>query len=349
MNRTLHFLTVMIAMAVTGCMPVSVTIGGNPERQELRAKIVQKADRPTRDDAAIIDITGLIYNAHKPQLLGRGENPVALLHEQLEAARKDRRVRAVLLRINSPGGSVAASDAMYRMILRFKAEARKPVVALLTDTAASGGFYVACAADKTIAYPTCVTGSIGVLIQLVSVKPALNWLGVVADAVTSGPNKDAGSPFSTLSEEQRKIFQQIVDEFHGNFVGVVRLARPNLTPEHLAPLTDGRIMTGADAAERGLIDRTGDLRDAYEEAIRLAGIDRANLVIYHRPMQYVGSPYAAAPAVVPQAGSPEAGSSLAGAGAIPGEGTQVNVAQFNFTDSPGMQAGFYYLWSPGVR
>ncbi|MCC7408035.1 MAG: signal peptide peptidase SppA [Phycisphaeraceae bacterium] len=344
MSRTLRILTALIVLTLAGCMPVTVTLGGNPQEQELRHKIVQRADRPTRYDVAIIDITGLIYNAHKPQLLGRGENPVALLHEQLEAARKDDRVRAVLLRINSPGGSVAGSDAMYRMILRFKAETRKPVVALLTDTAASGGFYVACAADETMAYPTCVTGSIGVLIQLVSVKPALNWLGVVADAVTSGPNKDAGSPLSTLSDEQRKIFQQIVDEFHANFVAVVRAARPNLTPEELAPLTDGRILTGADAADRGLIDRTGDLNDAYDEAIRLAGIDRANLVMYHRPMQYVGSPYAAAPAVVPQAAP--AATERPGAGA---EGTQINVAQFNFTDTPGMQAGFYYLWSPGIR
>jgi len=326
---------VLGGLLLGGCSPITFTIGGSPADQKLESTIVQRADGWTRHRIAVIDVSGLIRNMNGHGLLGPQDNPVALLHERLVAAQKDSRIKAVILRINSPGGTVAASDTMYREVKRFGEQSGKPVVALLMDVAASGGYYVACSADKIVAQPTTITGSVGVLMQTISVKPALARIGVQTDAIVSGPNKDAGSPLSTLSPEQRAILQGLVDEFHQQFVAVVAAARPQIDAQQVTELTDGRVLTGRQAEAAGLVDQTGDLTDAVELAKQLAGIDAAHLVIHRRPQQYVGSPYAAWP----------------GAGAGPGPGAiQVNLAQINLPDAlAGEPVGFYYLWDPTAQ
>jgi len=215
-------------------------------------------------------------------------------------------------------------------------------VALLADVAASGGYYVACATDHIVAYPTSVTGSVGVLLQTVSVKPALGRIGVQAEAFTSGPNKDVGSPLSQLTDEQRGVLRGLVDDFYGRFVAVVREARPQLAEDRFAQATDGRVMSGEKAVEWGLADEVGDLDIAVAQAQALAGIDAADLVTYHRPYVYVGSPYAAASLATPMA-LPAAPAAAGWNGA----GTQINLAQINLTQSIlGLNVGFYYLWDP---
>lgn len=318
-----------------GCSPLTLTLGGSPRDNELKVKVVERAERPTRDRVAIVDLSGMIFNAQRPGLFGGGDNPVALLHERLEAARRDPHVRAVILRINSPGGTVTASDAMYREVRRFRQRSGKPVVALLMDVAASGGYYVACAADRIVAYPTSVTGSIGVLVQTISLQPALGRLGITAEAITTGPNKTAGSLFSQLQPEHRAVLQAMVDDFYGRFVAVVRNARPQLDLEASPHLIDGRIMSGSQAHAEGLVDALGDLHDAAAAARRLAGIEHADLVMHHRPLSYVGSPYAMTP--------PPAAGNAVGA-------TQVNIAPLVLPD--GMMDGamqFLYLWSTPLR
>jgi protease-4 len=325
---------VLAAMLLaSGCSPLTLTLGGSPRDNTLRAKVVERAEQPTRDRVAIVDLSGMIFNARRPQLFGTGDNPVALLHERLEAARVDPNVKAVILRINSPGGTVTASDAVYREVQRFRQRSGKPVVALLMDVAASGGFYVACAADRIVAYPTSVTGSIGVLVQTISLQPALGRLGITAEAITTGPNKTAGSPFSQLQPEHRAVLQAMVDDFYSRFVTVVQQARPQLDLVAHPQLIDGRVMSGSQAHAAGLVDALGDLHDAAAEARRLAGIAQADLVIYHRPLSYVGSPYAMTPDA----------SGIAGP-------TQVNIASLMLPDA--MADGsmqFYYLWATPLR
>ncbi len=274
---------------------------------------------------AVIDVSGVIYNASRPSVLGVGENPVALLQEKLDQAANDARTRAVILRLNTPGGTVTASDAMYREVQRFRRKTGKPVIALMMDVAASGGYYLACAADDIVAYPTAVTGSIGVIVQTVSFKPALDRWGIRAEAITTGPNKDAGSPLSNLTPEQRAVLQALVDDFYARFLDVVRQARPGIEPETFPRVTDGRILSGEQALKHGLVDQLGDVHDALALAKQRAGIARADLVMYRRPGRYVGSPYAAAPATPT---------------------TQLNLAQINL-DTPLLgepASGFYYLW-----
>jgi protease-4 len=314
---------ILAAVAMLGgCGPTTFVIDVAPGRKEMVSTTVVPDGRLGSPRIALIDVSGMIHNFERPRLLGRGENPVGLLHEQLLEAWRDPRVRGVILRINSPGGTVTASDAMYREIERFRVGSGKPVVALMMDVAASGGYYVACAADRIVAYPTSVTGSIGVILQTVSLKPALNRLGIQAEAITSGPNKDAGSFL-------RAVLQTMVDDFYARFVKVVKDRRPVIPPERMAEVTDGRVVSGDQAVEMGLVDQAGDLYAALAVAIHMAGVNRADLVRYHRPLEYVGSPY-----------------SLHGGPAV--SGLQVNLAQVNlpdtFADSP---AGFYYLWDPG--
>ncbi len=317
--------------ALTGCGPMTFVINLTPSNQRLTTTVVKPADRWFSSRVAIIDVTGTIRNTAKSWLaLGDAENPVSLLHEQLQMAQQDPRVKAVILRLNTPGGTVTASEAMYRMIDRFKQQSEKPVVALMMDVAASGGYYLACSADQIIAYPTSITGSIGVIVQTVSLKPALNRIGVHAEAITTGPNKDAGSPLSNLTDDHRAVIRNLVDDFYQRFLDVVRHARPDIPPDQFAQATDGRVFTGQQAADLKLVDQLGDLDDAFELAKNLADIHDAQLVRYHRPHRYVGSPYAADP-LAPPAANPH--------------GTQINLAQINLAgslDQP--RLAFYYLW-----
>jgi len=330
----LYALTLLTA---GGCGPVHFAVGVSPGDQKLTSSVVSRDGKWFSDQVAVIDVSGLIINAEKPGLIQRGENPVSELHEKLQEAAKDARVKAVILRLNTPGGGVTASDVMYRDVIRFRQESGKPVVALMMDVTASGGYYVACAADRIVTYPTSVVGSIGVIMQTISVKPALSKIGIHAEALTSGKNKDAGSPLSTLTDDQRQVLQNLVDDFYARFVELVRHARPGIPQERFAEVTDGRVVSGTQAVALGLADQAGDIFDAREVAQQLAGIDHADLIVYHRRLEYAGSPYA-----------------LTHHGPGPGaqSGTQVNLMQLNLAGSlpgfntPGGPVGVYYLWQP---
>ena len=327
-----------IIFMLVGCGPITFTIGGSPATKPLSMSIVQTEGGWLGPRVAIIDVSGMLSNGPKRGLLSTSENPTSLLHEKLERARTDPRVKAVLLRLNTPGGTVTASDAMYRQLIRFKERSGKPVVAIMMDVAASGGYYLACAADRIVAYPSTVTGSIGVIIQTISFKPAMDRLGIDAEAIVSGPNKDAGSPFSKLTEEHRQVLRSMLDDFYIRFVTLVRRSRSGIPAGRFDEVTDGRVYSGDAALKVGLVDEVGDLHDAFALAKGLAGVKRAELVMYHRPNNTARTPYAAASGV---AGSP-------GANGLPGPGgVQINLAQINLAENPvGRGVGFYYLWQP---
>ena len=273
---------------------------------------------------ALVDVTGLIVDARRFEFPTRGENPVARFTEALKKAEADHHVKALIVRINSPGGGVTASDVLYRELQEFKATTHKPVVVLMSGVAASGGYYLACAGDEIIANPTTITGSIGVIIQTFNFSEGMRKIGIKADAITSGPNKAMGSPFEPMPPEHRAVLQGLVDEFYDNFLAVVVENRSGLAEDDLKWITDGRVISGRRAAEVGVVDRLGDLRDAFRAAKKRAGVEAAQLVKYHRPLEHVGSAYARAAA-----------------------GTEVNFLQLNLA-GPVDQPGFFYLWDPAV-
>lgn len=324
----------LLLLLFVGCGPTTFVVGVTPGDQRMATTVIEPAETRTRDRVAVIDVSGMILNARIPGLLSEGENPVSVFHEQLEKAAKDKYVRSVVLRLNTPGGAVAASDMMYRDVLDFKKATGKPVVVVMMDVAASGGYYLACAGDHIVAYPSTVTASIGVIFQTMSLQPALSNIGIQTEAITSGPNKAAGSPLSELTDGHRAVYQEMVDTFYADFTGIVRSARPKISEANFKEVTDGRVVTGRRAFEVGLVDELGDLYDGFAKAKALAGIKDASLVRYHRPLSYVGSPYASGGDREPQVSS-----------------TQVNLLQFNLDGGLGgvPSSCFYYVWLPGVR
>jgi protease-4 len=198
--------------------------------------------------------------------------------DYVEDAEGSRRVKAIVVYINSPGGAVVPSDLMYQALR----EARKPVVAVMGDVAASGGYYVACGADRIVAHRATITGSIGVYGRLINAADLLDKIGVEGIIIRSGDTKALGNWFEHPTEEQIEIQQQIVDELHELFVQAVAAGR-EMDVDEVRGLADGRPFTGEQALELGLIDALGDVSDAISTAAELAGIaDEPEVIEYRR-------------------------------------------------------------------
>jgi protease-4 len=240
---------------------------------------------------------------------------LALVREQLDRARLDKKVKALVIRINSPGGGVTASDTLYHEIKKFKDETGAKVVAHVLDMGTSGAYYTALAADRITAQPTSITGSIGVIMLRIDATGLMQKIGVQALQISSGGEKGMGSPFRPVSDEERKIFQGMIDSMYGRFVGVVAEGR-KMDPQRVRQLADGRIYTSQEAKEAGLIDRIGYLEDAFTQAKTLASLERATIVRYMRPGEYRPNIYS------------------------------MNLININFGDVAGPGIRFTYLWLP---
>ena len=191
--------------------------------------------------------------------------------EQLEDYGKRSGVRSVVIRINSPGGGVAASQEIYEAIKKFRAETKKKVVVSMASVAASGGYYVACASDKIFANPGTITGSIGVIAEWYNYGDLLQWAKMQSVVFKSGELKDAGSPTRPLTKEEKAYFQSLIDNIFSQFVSAVADSR-DLQEAEVRKLADGRVFTGQQAVELGLVDTLGTYEDAVRIAAGLAGI-----------------------------------------------------------------------------
>jgi protease IV len=238
----------------------------------------------------LLDLSGVISSQDKEGLVPH-PNMLATFKEELTRASKDDKVKAVVVRINSPGGTVTASDILYHELREFKTKKKIPVIASMMDVAASGGYYLAMAADSILVHPSTVTGSIGVIMLTVNARGLLEKVGVEANAITSGPRKDMGSPFRVMTAEERGIFQSVIDSFYQRFLAVVQEGRPNLSAEQIKKLADGRIYSGDQAKAAGLIDEIGYLDDAVEMAKKKAGLTEARVVTYGRRGEYQNNIY----------------------------------------------------------
>ena len=318
---------VLVAVAASGCFvslggPLSMLGGDRPLDEktlegEGRAKIL------------LVDLSGVITDQPERHAFGlvEEESTLARVKSTLEKAKDDSRVKALLLRINSPGGGVTASDEIYNEILRFKREENVPVVASLGDVAASGGYYVACAADTIVAHPTTVTGSIGVIMMNLNLEGLLGKIGVKNQTFKAGEHKDILSPLRPVTPEERRIVQGILDSMHKRFIGVVTDSRAaKLEQTRLAELTDGRIFDANQALEAGLVDEVGTLAQAIETTKKKAGLKEARVVTYERHGEMHENIYSR----------------------TRGMPAQINVLPVDIGALTGSGARFMYLWSPGV-
>lgn len=221
---------------------------------------------------AVIYLEGVITGGRGQGSLFGAAGGTDEVVRQLRQAKDDPDVGAVVLRINSPGGSAAASQEVYTEALRVR-EAGKPIVASFADVAASGGYWIACAADSIVANPASMTGSIGVIIEVTNVQELYNKLGIGSDVIKSGEHKDIASYTRPLEEKERRILQSMVDDIFDQFIDVVASGR-GMSKEQVREVADGRVFTGRQALAAGLVDSLGDLADALDAAAELAGIPR---------------------------------------------------------------------------
>jgi protease IV len=231
------------------------------------------------DKIAVVPVEGEISSS---DTTAAGVQPTTTpegLADALQQAGDDASVAAVVLEVNSPGGGVTASDEMHQSILDFKRSSGKPVVVSMGDVAASGGYYISTAADKIVANETTLTGSLGVIFTLTDISGLANKYGVEQEVIKSGEFKDMGSSFRDLTPEERQILQSIVDESYDKFVGVIVQGR-GLPEERVREIADGRVYSGEQAKELGLVDSFGGLDEAAGIARRLAGVEEVTVVRY---------------------------------------------------------------------
>jgi protease IV len=281
------------ALLLAGCSVISVDL--SPRIRPLEEETVEG-----RGDAKILlmDVSGFLSDDTPSGVLTIGTPPprvpmLVRLREELKKASDDAKVRALVVRINSPGGTVTASDIIFRELETFKRTRGIPIVASMMDVAASGGYYVALAADTIVAHPTTVTGSIGVIMLSVNAEGLMQKVGVATSAIKSGERKDMGSPFRQLTPEERAIFQSVIDDLYRQFVAKL-VERRQIPPATAATLADGRIYTAEQALGHRLVDRIGYIPDALEVARQAAGVETARVVVYKRPREYRATYFARA-------------------------------------------------------
>ena len=313
----------VVALLGAGCSVISVDL--NPRIRSLEEHRVEGHGKAK---ILLMDISGFLSDqgAAQPLSLGAAPPRVPLLvrfREELKKASRDDQVRALVLKINTPGGTVTASDIMFRELELFKQETKIPVIAVMMDVAASGGYYVALGADTIIAHPTTVTGSIGVIMLSLNAEGLMQKIGVATSAIKSGELKDMGSPFRTLRPEERAIFQSVIDNLFDQFVAKV-VERRRIPRETARTIADGRIYTAEQALALKLIDRVGYMPEALEAARRAAGVDEARVIVYQRPRQYRATYYAQAETA--------------------GQSIETSLAEMATLVGPGPR--FLYLWWP---
>jgi len=278
---------VVLLLILGGCAFVNV-----PLISPIRALEEKTLEGEGDAKILLLDVTGII-SEEKRRVSGVFENVSMIdeLREALKKAESDKKIAALVIRINSPGGTVTASDILHHEILRYKKKTGKRVVACLMDVAASGGYYVAMAADEVVAHPTTITGSIGVIAVKLNVQELFNKIGVGQETIKSGDKKDILSPFRPSTPEEKKILQEIIDQLQGRFLEVVTASRKDLNRPEVLRLADGRIYTAQQALEYKLVDRVGYLDEAIEGVKSSLQLSKASVVVYYRPGSYKSTIY----------------------------------------------------------
>ncbi len=216
------------------------------------------------DKIAIVEIKGIITQSSG-------------IIEEIHQHQEDEGVKAIILRIDSPGGGVAPSQEIHREVL--KAKSKKKVVTSMGSVAASGGYYIACASDLIVANPGTITGSIGVLMEFTNIEELFKKIGVKGVVLKSGEHKDIGSPFREMTSEEKKIIQEVIDNVHQQFIKAVAEGR-KMDHSKVSQIADGRILTGAQAKQIGLVDQIGNLQDAIDVVAKMLKIEGKPNILY---------------------------------------------------------------------
>jgi protease-4 len=301
-----------------------------------RIKLFSEAPEPLKeftiegsgaDKILLLPVNGLISDMPKKGLISTSPSVVEQVVSQLNKAEKDKRIKAVLLKINSPGGTITASDLLYHEILSFKERTGAKIIISMMDVSTSGAYYMSLPADMIISHPTTVTGSVGVIFLQPKVSGLMNKIGLSVDVKKFGKNKDMGSPFRDSSEEEQKLMQNAVNDFGERFI---RLVQKHRKPERqaLMEISTARVFLADEALKVGLVDKIGYLSDAVKESKKLARVPEDARVVVYRRTEFPEDNYY----------------NIAGVASGDLNCSAINI---ELPESLSLKAGFYYLW-PGA-
>ena len=323
MRKSYFIIIILVLILITAC---SVP----------RISLFREAPEPLReftlegksmDKILLIPVSGLISGMPKKGIVRTSPSLVEQVVSHINKAEKDKQIKAILFQINSPGGTITASDLLYHEILSFKERTGTKIVISMMDLATSGSYYMSLPADMIMAHPTTVTGSVGVIFLQPKVSGLMEKIGLGVDVTKFGKNKDMGSPFRSSSEEEQMLMQKAVDDFGERFI---RLVQKHRKPgqQALAEISTARVFLADDALKLGLIDKIGYFSDAVKEAKKLAGMsDDARVVVYRR-MEYPNDNYY-------------------NIGGVATDNLNVSIINIDLPESLNLKTGFYYLW-PGA-
>lgn len=323
--RWLRILLIMTLAAwiLAGCITPQIKLFPD-SRDPLQEFVLQGSGS---EKILLINIRGFISDAPEKGVIRPAPSLVEEVVAQLEKAKADRTIKALLVKVNSPGGTVTASDILYHELSDFKKKTGAKMVVAMMDMATSGGYYVSLPADHILAHPTTITGSVGVIFMHPSVQGLMEKIGLGVQVSKSGANKDMGSPFRKLQPEEQAIFQELIRDLAERFLRLVKTRR-DLDDQTLKAVASARIYTAAQARQLGLVDELGYLSDAIKRAKSVAGLsDDARVVVYRRSRFSDDNLYNTA---------------TTGRG---GAGLSISLAPAHLR---ALKAGPYYLWAPGL-
>lgn len=325
MRRSISIVAAVIVLFLIGCEAPRIRIF--PRHSDpLREYTLEGTEK---GKLIVIPIRGVISDAPRKQLIGTRPSILQEIVSQLRKAEDDPDVKAVLLKIDSPGGSVIASDLIYNEIMAFKQRKKVKIVAAMMGVAASGGYYIALPADFIMAHPTTVTGSVGVLFLSPNVSGLLEKIGVDVNVSKTGKNKDMGSPFRQVTGEEQEIIQGIIDRLGAQFLDRIAEHR-KLEPNKLKEISSARIYLADDALQLGMIDSIGYLDEAVIQAKKLADLPEDARVVVYRRTEYPDD-------------------NLYNTSLSRYEGRGPSLISLDLPGSmASLQTGFYYLWQAAV-
>ena len=323
MKRTYLMTLIVISILFTGCSLPQINIF-NPKIDPLKEYTLEGTGA---DKILLIPVEGMISDIPKKEMLSTKQSVVEQVVEQLNKARDDKKIKAILFKINSPGGTITASDLLYHEISDYKQKTGNKIVISMMDIATSGAYYMSLPADIIMAHPTTITGSVGVIAIRPKVKGLMDKIGLGVDVQKVGKYKDMGSPFRDSGKDEMQLMQKTMNDFGDRFMGMVKKHR-RLTSPAIAEISTARIFLADEALQTGLIDKIGYINDAIKESKIVAGLrENARVVVYRRVKFPEDNYYKAA--------------------GVTSENINVSAINIELPEIFDVRAGFYYLW-PGA-
>ena len=281
MRRLIFISALVVVLFLTGCQAPKIRLfpSAADPLQEYTLEGKEKGK------VLVISIRGTISDAPKKQFLSTRPSMVQEVVSQLRKAEKDPKIKAVILKVNSPGGSVTASDILYNEILAYKQKTKAKVVVAMMGVAASGGYYISLPADYILAHPTSITGSVGVLFLRPDVAGLMDKIGLGVEVSKTGKNKDMGSPFRQATAEEKQIINDLIDQLGKRFLDRVAEHR-KINPDNLKTISTARIFLADEALKLGMVDSIGYLAEAVSQAKKLANLPQDSKIVVYRRIEY---------------------------------------------------------------